>query len=283
MWSDFYVCPCFSPGHTTRTNIGKVFTYQHTWPDKLFNPVDNLFYKLGGVIPEKEMNWKQHLVALLTINLVWFLVSMFTLMNMSWLPSTLTENPSMSADLAFNTSVSFVTNTNLQHYSGETSLSYLGQLILMLWQFISAGTGIAICAVVFLAMKERTTEKLGNYYSFFVRSCTRILLPLAVIGGTVLVFNGSAMTFKGKDTISTLEGATQEISRGPVAAFVSIKQLGTNGGGFYGSNSTNPMENPNYLTNIVETVSIFLIPIAMIFAMGFVIRKENWHGSFMVL
>ncbi len=255
--------------------IGKVFTYQHTWPDKLFNPVDNLFYKLGGVIPEKEMNWKQHLVALLTINLVWFLVSMFTLMNMSWLPLNPDGNPSMSADLAFNTSVSFVTNTNLQHYSGETSLSYLGQLILMLWQFISAGTGIAICAVVFLAMKERTTEKLGNYYSFFVRSCTRILLPLAVIGGTVLVFNGSAMTFKGKDTISTLEGATQEISRGPAAAFVSIKQLGTNGGGFYGSNSTNPMENPNYLTNIVETVSIFLIPIAMIFAFGFVIRRKK--------
>ncbi len=255
--------------------IGKVFTYQSTWPDKIFNPVDNLFYKLGGINPQKEMNWKQHLIALLTINLVWFLVSMFTLMNMSWLPLNPDGNPSMSADLAFNTSVSFVTNTNLQHYSGETSLSYMGQLILMLWQFISAGTGIAICAVVFLAIKERTTEKLGNFYSFFVRSSTRILLPLAIIGGTILVFNGSPMTFEGKDTVTTLEGATQEISRGPVAAFVIIKQLGTNGGGFYGPNSTNPMENPNYLTNIVETASIFLIPIAMIFAFGFVIRRKK--------
>ncbi len=255
--------------------IGKVFTYQNTWPDKIFNPIDSLFYKLGGINPQNEMNWKQHLVALLTINLVWFLLSMFTLMNMSWLPLNPDGNPSMSADLAFNTSVSFVTNTNLQHYSGETSLSYLGQLILMLWQFISAGTGIAICAVVFVAMKERTTEKLGNFYSFFVRSCSRILLPLSIIGATILVFNGSPMTFKGKDTVTTLEGATQEISRGPAAAFVMIKQLGTNGGGFYGANSTDPMENPNYLTNIVETASIFLIPIAMIFAFGFVTRRKK--------
>jgi K+-transporting ATPase ATPase A chain len=255
--------------------IGKVFSYQSTWLDKIFNPVDKLFYKLSGIKPEKEMNWRQHLVALLTINLVWFLVSMFTLMNMSWLPLNPDGNQSMSADLAFNTSVSFVTNTNLQHYSGETSLSYLGQLILMLWQFISAGTGIAICAVVFVAIKERTTEKLGNFYSFFVRSCTRILLPLAIIGASILVFNGTPMTLEGKDTVTTLEGDTQEISRGPVAAFVIIKQLGTNGGGFYGPNSTNPMENPNYLTNIVETASIFLIPIAMIFAFGFVIRRKK--------
>jgi K+-transporting ATPase ATPase A chain len=101
---------------------------------------------LSGIDPTKEMNWKQHLVALLTINAVWFVISMLVLTNMSWLPLNPDGNPSMSADLAFNTSVSFVTNTNLQHYSGETGLSYLGQLILMLWQFISAGTGIAICA-----------------------------------------------------------------------------------------------------------------------------------------
>jgi K+-transporting ATPase ATPase A chain len=255
--------------------IARVFTYQRTWPDKIFNPVDKLFYRLGGIDHEKEMNWKEHLVALLTINFVWFLVSMFTLMNMSWLPLNPDGNPSMSADLAFNTSVSFVTNTNLQHYSGETGVSYLGQLILMLWQFISAGTGIAICAVVFLAIRERSVSKLGNFYSLLVRSCTRILFPLALIGGSILVFHGAPMTFEGKDTTTTLEGNTQEISLGPVAAFVIIKQLGTNGGGFYGPNSTNPMENPNYLTNIVETTSIFLIPIAMIFAFGFVTRRKK--------
>ena len=157
--------------------IGKVFNYETTWLDRVFNPLDKLFFKLSGIDPTKEMNWKQHLVTLLTINVIWFATSMLVLTNMRWLPLNPDANPSMSADLAFNTSVSFITNTNLQHYSGETGLSYLGQLMLMLWQFISAGTGIAICAVVFTAMKERTLKTLGNFYSFFVRSCTRILLP----------------------------------------------------------------------------------------------------------
>ena len=255
--------------------IGKVFNYDSTWLDKIFNPLDNLFFKLSGIDPSTEMNWKQHLVALLTINVVWFVLSMLVLTNMSWLPLNPDGNPSMSADLAFNTSVSFVTNTNLQHYSGETGLSYLGQLILMLWQFISAGTGIAICAVVFLAMKEKTSQTLGNFYSFLVRSCTRILFPLACVVAVILAFNGTPMTFEGKDTITTLEGQEQQISRGPVAAFVAIKQLGTNGGGFYGPNSANPMENPNYFTNLVETISILLIPIAMIFAMGYILRRRN--------
>lgn len=255
--------------------IGKIFNYENTWLDKIFNPIDKLFFKIGGIDPNKEMNWKQHLVALMTINVIWFILSMLVLTNMSWLPLNPDGNPSMSADLAFNTSVSFVTNTNLQHYSGETGLSYLGQMVLMLWQFISAGTGIAICAVVFLAMKERTSQTLGNFYSFFVRSCTRVLFPLAVVVATLLVLNGTPMTFEGKDSLVTLEGDQQEVSRGPVAAFVAIKQLGTNGGGFYGPNSTNPMENPSYFTNIVETVSIFLIPIAMVFAMGYVLKRRK--------
>lgn len=255
--------------------IGKIFNYEKTWLDKIFNPLDNLFYKLSGIDANREMNWKDLLVALLTINAAWFIISILTLTNMSWLPLNPDNNPSMSWDLAFNTSVSFVTNTNLQHYSGETGLSYLGQLILMLWQFISAATGIAICAVVFNAMKERTTDKLGNFYSYFVRTSTRILLPIAFIGAVILVFNGTPMTFDGKDTITTLEGVEQNISRGPAAAFVSIKQLGTNGGGYYGPNSTNPMENPNYLTNMLETIYIFLIPIAMVFAMGHVLNRRK--------
>ncbi len=255
--------------------IGKVFNYEKTWLDKIFNPLDKLFFKLSGINPGNEMTWKQHLVTLLTINGFWFIISVFVLTNMSWLPLNPDNNPSMSWDLAFNTSVSFVSNTNLQHYSGETSLSYLGQLILMLWQFISAATGIAICAVVFNAMKERTTEKLGNFFSYFVRSCTRILFPIAFIGAVILVFNGTPMTFDGKDSIITLEGAQQNISRGPAAAFISIKQLGTNGGGYYGPNSTNPMENPNYLTNIVETVFIFLIPISLVFALGFILKRRK--------
>ena len=256
--------------------IGKVFNYEKTWLDPLFNPLDRLFYKLSGIDPTLEMNWKQHLVALLTINAFWFVISMLVLTNMAWLPLNPDLNPSMNWDLAFNTSVSFVTNTNLQHYSGETGLSYAGQLILLLWQFISAATGIAICAVVFKAMMVKTTEKLGNYYSYFVRTNTRILLPFAFIGAVILVFNGTPMTFEGKDSVTTLEGVAQEISRGPVAAFVAIKQLGTNGGGFYGPNSANPMENPNYLTNILETVFLFLIPIAMIFALGYILKRRKF-------
>lgn len=255
--------------------IGKVFNYENTWLDKIFNPLDTLFFKLSGIDPTKEMNWKQHLVALLTSNVVWFVLSMLVLTNMSWLPLNPDQNTSMSADLAFNTSVSFVTNTNLQHYSGETGLSYFGQLILMLWQFISAGTGIAICAVVFRAMKERTSHTLGNFYSFLVRSCTRILLPLALGVSTLLVFNGMPMTFEGKDTIITLQGDTVQVSRGPVAAFVAIKHLGTNGGGFFGANSAHPLENPSYFTNIVEIVAQMLIPIAMIFALGFVVKRRR--------
>ncbi|TAF31997.1 MAG: potassium-transporting ATPase subunit KdpA [Cytophagales bacterium] len=255
--------------------IGKVFNYENTWIDKIFNPLDTLLFKLSGINPAKEMNWKQHLVAMLTINVVWFILSMLVLTNMSLLPLNPDGNPSMSADLAFNTSVSFVTNTNLQHYSGETGMSYLGQLILMLWQFISAGTGIAIAAVVFMAMKERKTENLGNFYSFFVRSCTRILLPIAVLVATIFVFNGMPMTFEGKDTIVTVQGDTVQVSRGPVAAFVAIKHLGTNGGGFFGANSAHPLENPSYLTNIVQMVTQMLITIALIFALGYVIRRKK--------
>ncbi|MES1222243.1 MAG: potassium-transporting ATPase subunit KdpA, partial [Bacteroidota bacterium] len=175
--------------------IGKIFSSEKTWLDPVLSPIDKMFFKLGGIKPEKEMNWKQHLIALLTINLIWFLYSMFVLMNMNWLPLNPDDNPSMSADLAFNTAVSFVSNTNLQHYSGESGVSYFGQLTLQLWQFVSAGTGIAACIVVFVAMKEKTTDKLGNFYSYLVKSCTRILLPLAIVVSIILLFNGSPMTF----------------------------------------------------------------------------------------
>lgn len=256
--------------------IGKVYEGERTWTDRILNPLDKIFFKLGGINPAKEMNWKQHLVALLTINFVWFFLSMLILMNMGWLPLNPDGNPSMSPELAFNTTVSFVSNTNLQHYSGETGVSYLGQLTLMLFQFISAGAGMAACAVVFTAMKEKTTENLGNFYNYFVKSCTRILLPLAIVVALILVFNGTPMTFEGKAQYISVQGDTVNVSRGPAAAMVAIKQLGTNGGGYYGPNSAHPLENPNYLTNIVENISIILIPIAMVFALGFIIKRRRF-------
>ena len=256
--------------------IGKVYEGERTWLDRVFNPIDKAFFKLGGIDPNREMNWKQHLAALLTINLVWFIISMLVLMNMSWLPLNPDGNPSMPADLAFNTSTSFVANTNLQHYSGESGLSYLGQMTLMLWQFISAATGMAICAVVFKAMKERTTDKLGNFYSLLVKSATRILLPLAIVVALILAFNGTPMNFESKAHYVSMQGDTVNVSRGPAAAMVAIKQLGTNGGGYYGPNSAHPLENPNYFTNIVENLSIILIPIAMVFALGYIIKRRKF-------
>ncbi len=256
--------------------IAKVYTGERTWLDSVFNPLDKLFFKVSGIKPEKEMNWKQHLLALLTINLVWFLFSILVLMNMSWLPLNPDGNPSMSADLAFNTAVSFISNTNIQHYSGETAVSYLGQLILMLFQFISAGAGMAACAVVFNAMKERTTDKLGNFYNYFVKSCTRVLLPLSVVVAVLLLFNGTPMTFKGKEQFISMQGDTVNVSRGPVAAMIAIKQLGTNGGGFFGANSAQPFENPNYFTNMVENISIILIPIALVFALGYILKRKKF-------
>ncbi|MFL9482020.1 potassium-transporting ATPase subunit KdpA [Chitinophagaceae bacterium LWZ2-11] len=255
--------------------IAKIYGGEHTFLDRVFNPIDKFFFKLSGIKPEKEMSWKQHLTALLTINLVWFLLSMVILMNMGWLPLNPDANPSMSGDLAFNTSISFVSNTNLQHYSGESGVSYLGQLILMLFQFISAGTGMAACAILFRAMKEKQGEKLGNFYNYFIKSCTRILLPIAIIVAIILMFNGMPMTFEGKDKFISLQGDTVQVSRGPVAAFVAIKHLGTNGGGFFGANSAQPFENPNYITNMVEMITQMIIPFAMVFALGFYLRRKK--------
>jgi potassium-transporting ATPase potassium-binding subunit len=256
--------------------IGKVYEGEGTWLDKILNPVDKMFFKLGGINPATQMNWKQHMVALLTINFVWFILSMLILMNMGWLPLNPDSNPSMSTDLAFNTTTSFISNTNLQHYSGETGVSYLGQMTLMLFQFISAGTGMAACAVVFMAMKDRATEALGNFYNFFIKSCTRVLLPLAIIVAFILAFNGTPMNFEGKAQYISMQGDTVNVSRGPAASMIAIKQLGTNGGGYYGPNSAHPLENPNYLTNIVENVSIILIPIALVFALGYIIKRRKF-------
>ena len=256
--------------------IGKVYNGDKTWLDFIFNPLDKLFFKAGGIKPEKEMTWQQSLAAMLVINLVWFLLSMFVLMNMGWLPLNPDGNPSMTADLAFNTTVSFVSNTNLQHYSGETGVSYFGQLLLMLFQFVSAGTGMAACAVVFKAIKEKNTDKPGNFYNYFIKSCTRILLPLSIIIAVILLFNGTPMTFKGKDQFIGIQHDTVNVARGPAAAMIAIKQLGTNGGGYFGVNSAHPFENPNYFTNMVECVCIILIPIALIFALGYMLKRKRF-------
>ncbi|SJN46837.1 potassium-transporting ATPase subunit KdpA [Sphingobacterium sp. JB170] len=255
--------------------IARVYGGEKTLLDPVFSPLENIFYKISGIKPQTEMSWKQHLIALLTINMVWFLLGMLILMTQGSLPLNPDKNPSMSADLAFNTVISFVVNCNLQHYSGESGLSYLGQYWLMFLQFVSAGTGMAAAVVVFRAFRDKSATSLGNFYTYFVKSCTRILLPISFVVAIILAFEGTPMTFEGKDTITTLQGDRIEVSRGPAAAFVPIKHVGTNGGGFFGVNSAHPFENPSYLSNMVEMIAQLLVPMAMIFAFGYFIRRRK--------
>ncbi|MBA4849637.1 potassium-transporting ATPase subunit KdpA [Emticicia sp. BO119] len=256
--------------------IARVYAGEKTFLDPLCNPVEKFVFRICSIDATLEMNWKKHLTTLLGINFIWFLLSMFILLNQGWLPLNPDNNPSMSPDLAFNTAISFIVNCNLQHYSGETGVSYLTQLTcLMYLHFVSAATGMAACAIVFNALSRRQTQKLGNFYNYFLKSCTRILLPLSFLVSVILSFNGIPMTFNGKDTVTTLEGNSVQISRGPAAAFVAIKHLGTNGGGFFGANSTHPFENPSYFTNMVEMISQMIIPFAFIFALGYYLKRRK--------
>ncbi|QDA62272.1 potassium-transporting ATPase subunit KdpA [Hymenobacter jejuensis] len=245
-------------------------------PTDFLAPFERLLFRVAGINPLKEMSWQQHLVALLTINALWFLWAMLVLCTQGSLPLNPDGNASMSPDLAFNTAISFVVNCNLQHYAGETGLTYLSQLtVVMFLQFVTAATGMAACVVVFNALQSRSTDKLGNFYLYFVKSLTRVLLPLSLAVALVLAFQGTPMTFRAKQPVVTLQGDSVTVSRGPAAAMVAIKQLGTNGGGFFGANSAHPLENPTYLTNAVENLSIVLIPMAMALAFGFYLRRPQ--------
>lgn len=257
--------------------IAAVYAGERHWSDRVFGPLERLSFRLSGIDPSREMTWQEHLRTLLTINVVWFFWSMFVLMNQGWLPWNPDGNPSMTPDLAFNTTASFIVNCNLQHYSGESGLSYFSQIFaIMFFQFVSAGTGMAAGAVVFNAMRQRTATQLGNFYDYFLKSCTRILLPVSFIAALVLIAEGTPMNlFEGKDTVTTLQGDTVQVSRGPAAAMIAIKQAGTNGGGYFGVNSAHPLENPTALTNAVENILILLIPIAFIFALGFYLKNRR--------
>lgn len=256
--------------------LSKVFKGEKTFLDFLA-PVENFIFRISGIDPEREMDWKENMKAMLTVNFVWFLWAMLilSLQNLFfWNPDNIAA---MEPTQAFNTAVSFMTNTNLQHYSGETGASYLTQLIVFCFlQFVSAGTGIAAAALLFRGLANKSGSNLGNFYSLMLKSSTRILLPLAILVSVILLVNGTPMTFKGAEEVITLQGDTVNVARGPVAAMVAIKQLGTNGGGFFGTNSAHPFENPNFITNIVEIISIMIIPVAMVFALGFYLNRKKF-------
>ena len=255
--------------------IARVYRGQRTCLDFL-RPVERWMYRLSGVDPDKEMDWKQFLRALLVVNLFWFVWGMVLLVAQGVLPLNPDSNIGQTCHQAFNTCISFMVNCNLQHYSGESGLTYFTQLfVIMLFQFITAATGMAAMAGIMKALAAKTTKTIGNFWRYLVLSTTRILLPLSLIVGFILIVEGTPMTFNGKMEVETLEGATQQVSQGPTAAIVPIKQLGTNGGGYFGVNSAHPLENPTYLTNLVECVAILLIPMAMALAFGFYLKRRR--------
>ncbi|MCD8319014.1 MAG: potassium-transporting ATPase subunit KdpA [Paraprevotella sp.] len=255
--------------------IAKVYRGEKTWSD-FMKPIERLIYKVCGINPDEEMNWKQFLKALLILNAFWFVWGMILLVSQHVLPLNPDGNGPQSPDQAFNTCISFMVNCNLQHYSGESGLTYFTQLfVIMLFHFITAATGMAAMAGIMKSIASKTTKTIGNFWRFLVLSCTRILLPLSLVVGFILITQGVPMGFDGKMKVTTMEGKEQMVSQGPAAAIVPIKQMGTNGGGYFGVNSAHPLENPTYLSDIVECASILLIPMAMVFALGFYTKRKK--------
>jgi K+-transporting ATPase ATPase A chain len=255
--------------------LAKMFAGEKVWTD-FMKPLESGIYKLSGINPNEPMNWKQFLKAMMCINLLWLVYGFFVLMYQDKLPLNPDGNPGMTADLAFNTIISFVVNCNLQHYSGESGASYLIQhFIFMFLHFVSAATGIACAIGLFKAFRDKTTHDLGNFWNYFLRAITRLLLPLSIVIALILTFNGTPSSYDGKDQFISLQGDTVNVSRGPAAQMIAIKHLGTNGGGWFGANSAHPLENPNYLTNITEIVSQMIIPIAMVLCFGYFIRRKK--------
>jgi potassium-transporting ATPase potassium-binding subunit len=229
---------------------------------------------IGGGITRKPQDWKEYVRTMMLVNVLMFSIVTVILTFQQGLPLNPDGKTALEASLIFNTVSSFVTNTNLQHYSGEVFMSYFSQLFGLMWlQFISAATGIACLAALARGLAGKTM--MGNFYRDFSTSTFLILLPLALFLALLLIAGGVPMTFDGAAVAKTLEGATQTIARGPVAAMVAIKQLGTNGGGYFGPNSAHPFENPSAFTNIAECMAIIIIPMASVWMFGFMTERKK--------
>jgi K+-transporting ATPase ATPase A chain len=230
------------------------------------------FQNLGGSLARSPQDWKQYMIALLVFNVVMFVVSFSILALQQYLPFNPDGMKDIEGSLIFNTAASFTSNTNLQHYSGESTLSYFSQLGALMWlQFVSAATGIAALAALARGLAGR--KELGNFFVDLQRASFLVLLPLALVIATLMVLGGMPMTLEGAAKAITLEGVEQTIARGPVAAFLTIKQLGTNGGGFFGPNSTHPFENPTFWTNALSMFAIIIIPMASVWMFGRIVGR----------
>ncbi|MDN6860203.1 potassium-transporting ATPase subunit KdpA [Pseudomonas sp. CAN2814] len=251
----------------------KVMEGQRTFLSPLFLPVERAIYRACGVHPEDEQDWKSYTVALLAFNLVGLALLFAILMLQGALPLNPEHLPGLEWTLAFNTAVSFVTNTNWQAYSGEASLSYLSQMIgLTVQNFVSAAVGLAVLVALARGISRKSTNNLGNFWVDLTRATLYGLLPLCLLLALLLVWQGVPQTFLDYAHALTVQGADQSIPLGPAASQIAIKQLGTNGGGFFGVNSAHPFENPTIWSNLFEVVSIILIPAALVFTFGHYVK-----------
>lgn len=258
------------------TYVYHIAAGKHTFADPVFDRVDGVIFKISGVDPASGMNWKRYAAALVGTNAVMILLGYIVLR----IQSIPLFNPNgiggMEESLSFNTIISFMTNTNLQHYSGESGLSYLSQMLVIIFMmFVSAATGYAACIAFIRGLAGKSKDNVGNFFVDLVRIITRVLLPFSIVGGLLLVWQGVPQNFSGNVVVDTIEETKQVIAMGPVAALEIIKHLGTNGGGFLGANSSTPIENPTILSNLIELYSMMLLPGACVITFGKMVRDRK--------
>jgi potassium-transporting ATPase potassium-binding subunit len=259
--------------------MAKVFNGERNLLSPVLRPVEGVVYRLSGIDPDVEHNWKQYALAMLVFNLMGFAVLFLLQLLQGILPFNPAGVSNVEPFLAFNTATSFVTNTNWQAYGGETTMSYLTQMIgLNVQNFVSAATGIAIVLALTRGLARRTGQTLGNFWADLVRSTLYIFLPLCIVLALVLVSQGVVQNFNEYTQATTLNGDSQLLPQGPAASQIAIKQIGTNGGGFFNTNSAHPYENPTPLTNFLEMVSILLIPAALTYTYGVMVgsKRQGW-------
>jgi K+-transporting ATPase ATPase A chain len=249
--------------------MAAVYTGKRTFLDPVLNPLEKLFYRLSGVDPDHEMGWWEYAVAAMTLNILGIVVLFLIQLVQGYLPLNPQHFPGVRWDLALNTAVSFVTNTNWQSYGGETTMSYLTQMSgLVVQQFVSAATGMAVLIALVRALIRRRASTIGNFWVDLTRTGLWILLPVSIVCALAFASQGVIQTLHPYVTAQTLEGAKQTIALGPVASMEAIKMLGSNGGGFFNVNSAHPFENPSPLTNLLIMLLIMLIPAGLVFTYG---------------
>lgn len=259
--------------------MAAVFKGERTPLSSLFAPIERLFYRAAGIDPKKEQHWTAYGLAMLAFSLAGLLLLYAILRLQAFLPLNPQHLPNVAPDLAFNTAISFVTNTNWQSYGGETTLSYFSQMVgLTMHNFVSAATGIALALALIRGFARRSTRTVGNFWVDLTRATLYVLLPLAIVMALVLIWQGVPQNFSAYTAVTTLEGAKQILAQGPVASQEAIKMLGTNGGGFFNTNSAHPFENPNALTNLIELWSIFAISAALTYTFGKMVGncRQGW-------